>query len=50
MAYNALPYKEKQVLPHKIPSTAHPTTITRFQISLDAQLDAFTSIISPLKL
>ena len=39
MAYiqNALPYKQKQVLPPPpmLPGTTHPTTITRFQISLD---------------
>ena len=43
MAYihNALPYKQKQVLPLMLPSTTHPTTITRFQISLDTSQDAF---------
>ena len=39
--HNALPYKQKQVLPLIIPSTTHPTTITRFQISLDSSLDTF---------
>ena len=40
MAYiqNALPYKQKQVLPSPmLPGTTHPTTITRFQISLDTK-------------
>lgn len=43
MAYihNALPYKQKQVLPPMLPCTTHPTTITRFQISLDTSQDAF---------
>ena len=43
MAYihNALPYKQKQVLPLMLPSTTHPTTIIRFQISLDTSQDAF---------
>ena len=39
MAYiqNALPCKQKQVLPPMLPGTTHPTTITRFQISLDTK-------------
>ena len=39
MAYiqNALPYRQKQVLPPMLPGTTHPTTITRFQISLDTK-------------
>ena len=43
MAYihNALPYKQKQVLPLMLPSTTHPTTITRFQVSLDTSQNAF---------
>ena len=43
MAYihNKLPYKQKQVLPLMLPSTTYPTTITRFQISLDTSQDAF---------
>ena len=34
MAYihNALPYKQKQVLPLMLSSTTHPTTITRFNL------------------
>ena len=41
--HNALPYKQKQVLPLMLPSTTHPTTITGFQISLDTSQDAFNS-------
>lgn len=43
MAYihNVLRYKQKQVLPPMLPSTTHPTMITRFQISLDTSQDAF---------
>ena len=43
MAYihNALPYKQKQVLPPMLQSTTHPTTITRFEISLDTSQDPF---------
>ena len=43
MAYihNALPYKQKQVLPPMLPRTTHPTTITRFEISLDTSQDPF---------
>ena len=42
MAYihNALPYKQKEVLPPILPST-DPTTITRIEISLDTSQDAF---------
>ena len=39
--HNALPYKQKQMVPLMLPSTTHPTTITRFQISLDTSQDAF---------
>ena len=38
--HNALPYKQKQVLPPMLPSTTHPTTITRLEISLDNSQDA----------
>ena len=43
MAYihNALLYQQKRVLLPMLPSTTHPTTITRFEISLDTSQDAF---------
>ena len=33
-------YKQKRVLPRILPSTTHPTTITRLQISLDTSQGA----------
>ena len=40
--HNALPYKQKQVLPLMLPSTTHSTTITRFQVSLDTSQNDFS--------